>query len=130
MMKSLVAEDDATNRKLLHAFLSRYGECDIAADGKEAVDAVRLAHQNHQNYDLVCMDIRMPKMDGQEAIQEIRKLESAAGITKTARIIMTTADSNIDSIASALLGRCNAYMVKPIDIRKLKKELKAFGLIQ
>jgi len=129
-MKSLVVEDDATNRKLLHAFLSRYGECDIAADGMEAVDAVRLAHQNHQNYDLVCMDIRMPKMDGQRAIQEIRKLESAASITKTACIIMTTADSNMDSIASALLGRCNAYMVKPIDIAKLRKELKAFGLIQ
>jgi two-component system chemotaxis response regulator CheY len=129
-MKSLVAEDDATSRELLHTFLSRYGECDIAADGKEAVHAVHLAHQNHQNYDLVCMDIRMPKMDGQQAIQEIRRLESAAGITKTARIIMTTADSNMDSIASALLGRCNAYMVKPIDIRKLKKELKAFGLIQ
>ena len=76
------------------------------------------------------MDIRMPKMDGQRAIQEIRKLESAASITKTARIIMTTADSNMDSIASALLGRCNAYMVKPIDIPKLKMELKAFGLIQ
>jgi len=129
-MKSLVAEDDATNRKLLHTFLSRYGECDIAADGKEAVSAVRLAHQNHQNYDLICMDIRMPKMDGQQAIQEIRKLEAASGIKMTARIIMTTADTNMDSIASALLGRCNAYMVKPIDIAYLKRELKALGLVQ
>lgn len=129
-MKSLVAEDDATSRKLLHTFLSRYGECDIATDGEEAVNAVRLAHQNRQNYDLICMDIRMPKMDGQVAIQEIRKLEAATGITKTARIIMTTADSNMDTFASALLGRCNAYMVKPIDITKLIKELKAFGLVQ
>jgi response regulator of citrate/malate metabolism len=43
---------------------------------------------------------------------------------------MTTADTNMNTIASALLGRCNAYMVKPIDIRKLKKEIKAFALIQ
>ena len=129
-MRSLVAEDDATNRKLLHTFLSRYGECDIAADGKEAVNAVRLTHQNHQNYDPICMDISMPKMDGQRAIQEIHELEAAAGITKPARIIMTTADTNMHTIASALLGRCNAYMVKPIDIRKLKKEIKAFALIQ
>lgn len=93
-MKSLVAEDDATNRKLLQTFLSRYCECDIAADGKEAVNAVRLTHQNHQNYDLICMDIRMPTMDGQKAIQEIRKLQAATGMTKTARIIMATADTN------------------------------------
>jgi len=129
-MKSLVAEDDATNRKLLQTFLSRYGGCDIAADGKEAVHAVRLARQNHQNYDLVCMDLRMPEMDGQEAIREIRKQEAAAGVEKPAKIIVTTVHTEMEDITGALLGRCNAYLVKPIDTAKLKKELKDLGLIQ
>jgi len=129
-MKSLVAEDDATSRKLLQTFLSRYGGCDIALDGKEAVNAVRLACQNHQSYDLICMDLRMPQMDGQEAIREIRRQEAAASVSKTAKIIVTTVHTDTDSITGALLGRCNAYMVKPIDTAKLKKELKALGLIQ
>jgi two-component system chemotaxis response regulator CheY len=129
-MKSLVAEDDATNRKLLQTFLSRYGECDIALDGKQAVNAACLAQQNHQSYDLICMDLRMPQMDGQEAIREIRKQEGAGSVAKSAKIIVTTIHTDTESITTALLGRCNAYMVKPIDTAKLKKELKALGLIQ
>ena len=129
-MKSLVAEDDATSRKLLQAFLSRYGICDIALDGEEAVNTVRLACQNHQNYDLICMDLRMPRVDGQEAIREIRKQEAAANISKPAKIIVTTIYTDMEDITTALLGRCNAYMVKPINTAKLKKELKTLGLIQ
>jgi two-component system chemotaxis response regulator CheY len=129
-MKSLVAEDDATSRTLLKAFLSRYGGCDIALNGKEAVNAVVLALQGHREYDLICMDLRMPQMDGQEAIREIRRQEAAADISKPAKIIVTTIHTDTDSIAGALLVRCNAYLVKPIETAKLKKELKALGLIQ
>jgi two-component system chemotaxis response regulator CheY len=129
-MRSLVAEDDVTNRKLLQALLSRYGECDIAVHGKEAVSAVRLARENGQSYDLVCMDLRMPQMDGQEAIREIRKQEAIAGVTKAVKIIVTTVHTDMEDVTEALLGRCNAYLVKPIDAAKLRKELRNLGLIQ
>jgi two-component system chemotaxis response regulator CheY len=129
-MKSLVAEDDFTSRALLTAFLSRYGGCDVAVDGLEAVNAVRLACENHKSYDLVCMDLRMPQMDGQEAILKIRKQEAISGVSKPARIIVTTIHNDMEDITKALLGRCNAYLVKPIEIAKLKKELKTLGLIQ
>lgn len=129
-MKSLVAEDDATNRALLKTFLSRYGQCDIAVNGKEAVRAADTALKNHQSYELICMDLRMPEMDGQQAIREIRKQEAEAGVSKPARIIVTTAHTDSDSIAGALMGRCNSYLVKPIDIAKLRTELKSFKLIK
>jgi two-component system chemotaxis response regulator CheY len=129
-MKSLVAEDDATNRKLLQTFLSRYGTCDTALDGKQAVEAVRVARQNRQSYDLVCMDLRMPVMDGQEAIREIRKQEVATSVAQPAKIIVTTIHTDTEDITTALLGRCNAYLVKPIETAKLKKELITLGLIQ
>jgi len=129
-MKSLVAEDDATNRKLLQRYLSRYGTCDVALDGKQAVDAVGLARQSQQSYDLVCMDLRLPVMDGQEAIREIRKQEVAAGAAKFTQIIVTTVHSDKESVTTALLGQCNAYLVKPIDTAKLKRELKNLGLIE
>ena len=129
-MKSLVAEDDATNGKLLKAFLSRYGEFDIAVDGNEAVNLVLRAIQCGRGYDLVCMDLRMPQLDGQEAIREIRREEAASHVAKAAKIIVVTVHTDTESIATALLGRCDAYLVKPIDTGKLKKELVALGLIQ
>jgi two-component system chemotaxis response regulator CheY len=129
-MKSLVAEDDATSRKLLCAYLSRFGECDVAVDGKDAVDAVWQALQNHRSYDLVCMDLRMPLMDGQAAIREIRKQEATSATLNSVKIIVTTIHTNIEDISTALLGRCNAYLVKPIDTAKLKRELRSLGLIQ
>jgi CheY-like chemotaxis protein len=69
-------------------------------------------------------------MDGQDAIREIRKQEVTVCAERPARIIVTTIHTDMEDITTALLGRCNAYMVKPIDIAKPKKELKDFGLIQ
>jgi two-component system chemotaxis response regulator CheY len=128
-MRSLVAEDDATNRLLLKSFLSRYGECDVALNGKQAVEAVNTARQRSCAYDLVCMDLGMPELDGQLAIREIRKHESIDGALKATRIIVTTAHSDMESITTALLGRCDAYLVKPINIGKLSHELKKLGLV-
>jgi len=129
-MKCLVAEDDATCRALLHKFLSKYGECDIVVDGREAVEAVKSARLKNRNYDLVCMDLRMPVMDGQEAIREIRAQEAEAGALRTAKVIITTSLSDMDSITNALLGKCNAYLMKPIDIGKLLAELRELGLVK
>ena len=70
-LRILLAEDDFTSRLLLQTFLSRYGECHIAVNGREAVAAFRLALEQGQRYDLICMDIMMPEMDGGEAVREI-----------------------------------------------------------
>ena len=60
---------------LPQSFLARYGDCHIAVNGKEAVEAFRIGFECGEPYDLVCMDIMMPEMDGQTAVKEIRALE-------------------------------------------------------
>jgi two-component system chemotaxis response regulator CheY len=114
---------------ILKKFLSQYGECDVAADGREAVQAVKEAQQKGRRYDLVCLDLGMPVMDGQQALREIHKVDTAAGGFRQTKIIVTTALTDIGSITNALLGRCNAYLMKPIDTGKLQSELKELGLI-
>jgi CheY-like chemotaxis protein len=61
---------------------------------------------------------------------QLLQQESAARATKTAKIIVTTIHIDTEDITTALLGRCDSYLVKPIDTAKLKKELKTLGLIR
>ena len=79
-MKTLIVEDEFTSRRLLQKILAAYGECDIAIHGKEALEAFRLARDEREPYDLICLDIMMPEMDGQETLKMIRKTEEEMGI--------------------------------------------------
>ena len=130
-MRTLIVEDDFTSRLLLQSFLARHGECHIAVNGKEAVAAFRLAQESGQPYDLICMDIMMPEMDGQTAVREIRALEEAAGTLSTsgAKIIMTTALDDVKSVVESFKALCDAYLFKPIDTGKLLGHIQDLHLV-
>ena len=92
-MRILIVEDDFASRKFMLKFLSKFGECDITVDGMEAVDAYLMALDADTPYDLVCLDIMMPALDGYQALKAIRDLEKERNIPEKdmAKIIMTTA---------------------------------------
>ena len=130
-MRTLIVEDDFTSRLLLQSFLSKYGECHIAVNGKEAVTAFRAAQESRQRYDLICMDIMMPEMDGQAAVKEIRALEEAGGTLSTtgAKIIMTTALDDVKNVVQSFQALCDAYLFKPIDTGKLLGHIRDLHLV-
>lgn len=131
-MNILIVEDDFISRRILKDILSTYGDCDIAIDGSEAVQAFRLAREDKRPYDLICMDIMMPKVDGQEALQKIRELEKAAGVKPhdEVRVIMVSAlDSPKTVFSSYYKGGATSYIVKPITQEGLLLELRKLGLI-
>jgi two-component system chemotaxis response regulator CheY len=78
------------------------------------------------------MDIMMPEMDGPEAVRHVRALEEAAGISSTrgAKIIMTTAVDDIESVSRCYNELCDAYLLKPIDLAKLLSQMQAWQLTQ
>ncbi len=129
-MRTLIAEDDFVSRNVLHRLISPFGPCDIAVDGIEAVEASRLAHEENKSYDLVCLDIMMPGMDGHEVLKEMRRLEADRGIRglSGAKIIMTTALGDPDSIKKAFKEQCEAYLIKPVEKEKLYSHISSFGL--
>jgi two-component system chemotaxis response regulator CheY len=131
-MKTLIAEDDFTSRLLLQEILKNYGSVHIAVNGTEAVEAVFRARMEGQPYDLVCMDIMMPKMDGQEALRFIREQEEAQGIVSThgAKIVMTTSLNDMKNIIASHHNLCDAYLFKPIEKSKLLQELRKLELIK
>ena len=131
-MKILLAEDDFVTRKFMTGFLSKYGECDVTVDGSEAVDAFMMALEDDAPYDLVCLDIMMPVMDGYQALKAIRDIEKEKQIPeeKRTKIIMTTALNEGRNVSKAFELGCVAYAGKPIDQEKFENVLKKLGLIE
>jgi len=130
-LRILLAEDDFASRLLLQTFLSRYGECHVAVNGREAVDAFRMALERGERYDLICMDIMMPEMNGREAVRHVRELEETFGILSTsgAKIIMTTAVDEVKEVIRCFKELCDAYLVKPIDLGQLVEHMRSFRLV-
>lgn len=130
-MRILLAEDDFASRKFMDKYLSRYGDCDITVDGREAVDAFVMASEEGEPYDLVCLDVMMPVMDGYQALDEIRRIENVQGIgtERAVKIIMVTALNEEKNVKRAFDMNCTAYSGKPIDTKKFDLLLKKIGLI-
>jgi two-component system, chemotaxis family, chemotaxis protein CheY len=130
-MKTLIVEDDLVSRALLEEFLRGYGPLHIAVNGREAIHAVRIAWEAGEPYNLICLDIMMPEMDGQAALHEIRAMEKAMGIkpSETSKILMTTALHDPKNMIASYQDKCDAYLVKPINRIKLTEELRKLKLI-
>jgi len=131
-MRILIVEDDFGSRKLLQNLLSGYGDCDIAVDGEEAIEAFKLAWKEKLPYDLILMDIMLPKKNGHEALRQIRLYEIEIGVKQTeqVKVIMTTVLEDPKNVITALYkGGASAYIVKPIDKEKLLAEINELGLI-
>ncbi len=75
-MRILIAEDDFIGRKVLQTYLQQHGTCDIAINGMEAVDLFLRAKKEGKPYDLICLDIMMPIMDGIAVLKTIRNIEN------------------------------------------------------
>ena len=130
-MRILIAEDDFASRKFMMKFLSKFGECDVTVDGMEAVDAYLMALDADLPYDLVCLDIMMPVLDGYQALKAIRDIEEDRDIPEEnrAKIIMTTALNEGANVNKAFDLGCVAYAGKPIDQKKFENVLRKLGMI-
>ena len=132
-MRSLVVEDDTISRKMLQLFLKRYGDCYASSNGNDAIQSFKQSLEDDRPYDLVCMDIMMPDMDGHQTLQEIRKIEDEKNIKDLDRVkvIMTTALSDSENANEAFFrGGARSYIVKPIKEENLRTELIRLGLIE
>ena len=130
-MKCLIVEDDFTCRRLLQAYLAHYADCFIACNGQEAVEAFTEALDTGEPYDLICLDIMMPGMDGHTALARLRQIEMQRGIggLDSVKVIMTTALDDSENIFGAFRTGCEGYVVKPIEKARLLGEMEKLGLV-
>ncbi|MBF4692762.1 response regulator [Fusibacter ferrireducens] len=131
-MRILIAEDDYVSRTFLYKFLSNYGECDVTVDGIEALEVFIMSLDEGQHYDLICLDIMMPEVDGVNVLKTIRVLEDERKIPadKKSKVIMTTALNATEKVKNAFEIGAEGYAVKPIDIDKFVEVLRKLELIE
>ena len=122
-MKLLLVEDNEMNREIAEEILSENGIIvETAEDGDIAVNMVRNALPGQ--YDLILMDVQMPRMSGYEATRAIRALEDPE--KSSIPIIAMTANAFEEDRQNALAAGMNEHLAKPIDIAKLVNTLVKF----
>lgn len=112
-MKFLVIEDNATVNRTIRDSLSKLGDCDHTYDGAQGL---YLAQSN--TYDLVTLEILLPKKNGIEILQEIRKKNNCP-------VIMISAIGAVEKKIEALRAGADDYMVKPFDKEELAARAEA-----
>ncbi len=106
----LIVDDDQTHRNMLKTLLNKWGfTLEEANDGQVAIDLVM-----EKPYDLILMDIKMIKVSGLVALEEIKKINPAIPI------IIMTAFSSVQTAVDALKKGAYDYLTKPFDFEKLK----------
>jgi two-component system chemotaxis response regulator CheY len=97
----------------------------------EAFETFRRAWAEGTPYDLICMDIQMPKASGQDALGAIRKWEREHNVPlgRGAKVIMTTSMKDPQNILGAFNRGCEHYLIKPIALRRLLDTVRSLGLL-
>jgi CheY-like chemotaxis protein len=125
-MKFLIVDDEFVSRKKAHKILSQYGECDVAINGLEALNAYVRAHNENDPYNLIFLDINMPDLNGPQVMTKIRQWEKTKGVvlSDAVKIIMMSADSSKETVKAAFKEGCEAFLVKPLNREKLARAFR------
>ncbi len=126
-MRILVVDDEIVAQTKMETILNDFGDCDTAGDGQSALMKFQQAYLQGDPYDLISIDIDMPKIDGLKLLKMINHDEEMLFI-KPSKKIMITAEGTSSNVYHAIQNRCDAFMVKPIKKGTLVEKLKSIGI--
>jgi two-component system chemotaxis response regulator CheY len=133
MKRFLIVDDQEINRYMLQAFLNDYAVCKCAANGKEGLRLFENALLERKPFDLVCVDLMMPEMNGIALIKKIKELEKAHegfDVLKTKIFVITASESMWDKADLLMDHLCEDYINKPFNRENLVTSLRNNGLIK
>ena len=114
----LVAEDNAINQQIISSYLRKLGHrYEIAENGTEVLRQIE-----HETYDLILMDVRMPEMSGLEATKHIRAMRNETNLIP---IIALSADAMGENVESYFEAGMNDFVAKPINLAQLIEKIDA-----
>jgi len=125
-MKFLLVDDEFSSRKKAAKTLTKYGECDVAINGLEALNAFVRAQNENDAYNLIFLDIDMPNFDGNQVLLKIRQWEASKNISKDhkVKVVMLSTEELDEKGKNQLNTGDETYIVKPITRAKLANAFK------
>jgi two-component system chemotaxis response regulator CheY len=125
----LIVEDDRIAQRFLQKFLKEIGDVGIAETGKQGIEMYAQALIDDR-YSMVCLDIDLPDISGNEVLCAIRDLEKEHGLLKEERsiVLITTAESGMKNVLQAMNHGCDGYIIKPFSREQLFVELNRIGV--
>ena len=122
-MKFLIADAGFDSRKESQTLLSKYGECDVAINGLEALNAFVRAHNEKDPYHLIFLDIEMPGLDGHQIMKKIKQWEKSKAISPAGgvKVILLSTGPPPKAITALLEPDHETCMEKPVTRERLAK---------
>jgi two-component system chemotaxis response regulator CheY len=105
-----VVEDDPISQRILQLVLTAYGPVDVAANGRAAVQAYHRARDDGLPYDLICLDIQIPELDGITVLERLRRQEKERGVAQPVKVLITSAHTFADNIILAHQRTCDGFL--------------------
>jgi two-component system chemotaxis response regulator CheY len=129
-MRILLVDDDPDMLALVAHHLAPLGEVVSCDDGLGAIETFRRALEDGVPFQLVCLDLRMQGVTGQQVLLAVRRHEQAARVPSTARarILMTTAVAERAHVQRAAAAGVDGYLLKPFTREELLARIAAVGL--
>lgn len=124
----LIVEDEFLSSNLLAAYLQDFGTCEIAIDGEEARSLLLKALAEGKPYDLVFLDLILPRMDGRTVLRELRAREAELGLgpDRETQVVIVSALSELESSAELAAHRVAGFISKPYTRSRIQRELRRF----
>ena len=128
-MRALIVEDEPLTCLVVKHYLLKNWTCDMALNGREGVDSFIRACESGLPYDLVCLDVVMPVMNGFDALKAMRNFETIHMFKKRGKILMLSGLSEPTDILRAHMSGSDGYLPKPIYMPLFVYELRRLGLL-
>jgi HD-like signal output (HDOD) protein/FixJ family two-component response regulator len=130
-MRILVVDDEIVSRKKMLKILGKFGECEVALTGTQAVEVFREALEKQTPFELITLDIMMPEIDGKQVLQHIREYEKQKDVPREqwVKVFMVTSATDRDTIISCVKTGCDEYITKPFSMETVMKKLGENGLL-
>lgn len=129
-MRILVVDDDEATRLCLVKVLEPAGEVASAANGAEALARFGEALEQGRPFGVVCMDLNMPRLGGQQTLKAMRDMEGRHQVPpgQEAKVVMVSACADTANVVEAYFGgQADGFVSKPLRLSAFKDELRKVG---